>query len=88
MNQPIIVDQAKHQEVREATDFIKKYRDFDFSSLPEEEFLETLKAFHRHSKTIINALQGLVSDIDADVQGEKEGAGVASPIGNPAITEL
>lgn len=39
MNQPIIVDQAKHREVREAKDFMKKYRDFGFCSMPEEEFL-------------------------------------------------
>ncbi len=84
MTQPIIVDQTKYQEMREATDFMKKFKDFDFSTLPEEKLLETMKVFERHCNTIITALKGLVSDIDGEVKGKEEGSADASITGNPA----
>ena len=87
MTQPIIVDQTKYQELREATDFMKKFRDFDFSAMPEEEFLETVKIFERHRETLINSLKGLTAEIEEEVQGQEGGNGDTSIIVNPIGTE-
>ncbi len=87
MTQPIIVDQTKSRQVQEALDFLAKFRDFDFSTMPEEEFLETVKVFERHRETLTNALKGLTAAIDEEVLGQDGGNGDTSGIVNPAGSE-